>query len=225
LLEAVVNTRAATDARPVESQCGREGLELEQTAEAALASAAPIPAPADAPGPKDPRHRPVVQPLSPHRYRVQFTVGQESYDRLRRMQALLHREIPDGDTGLIFEQALALLAERVERARMGTAARPRSSKPAREVIRPGADKAHSRHVPNDVKRAVWWRDRGQCGFVSDAGHRCTERNYLELHHIQPYAMNGPATVGNISLRCRRHNQFEAELEFGPYVSNRVERSP
>ena len=74
--------------------------------------------------------------------------------------------------------------------------------------------ARSRHIPSEVKRAVWWRDRGQCAFVSDAGRRCAERSFLELHHIQPYAMDGPPTVGNISLRCRRHNQYEAEIVFG-----------
>ncbi|PYQ38208.1 MAG: hypothetical protein DMF77_24680 [Acidobacteria bacterium] len=31
----------------------------------------------------------------------------------------------------------------------------------------------------------------------------------------PYALGGLATVENISLRCRRHNQYEAELVFGP----------
>jgi hypothetical protein len=46
--------------------------------------------------------------------------------------------------------------------------------------------------------------------VADSGHRCTERTFLELHHIQPYALKGPATIGNISLRCRRHNQYEAD---------------
>jgi hypothetical protein len=229
LLEAAMNTGAATDPPPVGSRCGPESLELERAAEAALASSAPVPAPGNAPEPKEPRHRPVVQPLSPSRYRVQFTVGQVSYERLRRMQALLRREIPDGDAGRIFEHALALLAEKVERTKMGTAARPRSSRVVRAVIRPGADKAGSRksrprHIPNEVKRAVWWRDRAQCAFVSNAGHRCTERSYLELHHIQPYAMDGPATVDNISLRCRRHNQFEAELEFGPCGSNRAEHS-
>ena len=73
----------------------------------------------------------------------------------------------------------------------------------------------SRHIPAAVKRAVWWRDAGQCAFVSDAGRRCTARSFLELHHIQPHAMDGPPTVGNISLRCRRHNEYEAELVFGP----------
>jgi hypothetical protein len=33
---------------------------------------------------------------------------------------------------------------------------------------------------------------------------------------QAHALDGPATVDNISLRCRRHNQYEAELVvFGP----------
>jgi hypothetical protein len=74
--------------------------------------------------------------------------------------------------------------------------------------------APSRHVPREVKRAVWERDAGQCAFVSPTGRRCTERTFLEFHHIQPYAMQGPATVANISVRCWRHNQYEAELIFG-----------
>ena len=79
----------------------------------------------------------------------------------------------------------------------------------------------SRHVPREVKRAVWARDAGQCAFVSLTGRRCTERTFLEFHHIQPYAMQGPATVANISLRCWRHNQYEAELIFGPHAPSIV----
>ena len=61
---------------------------------------------------------------------------------------------------------------------------------------------------------MWFRDGGQCAFVSEGGLRCTQRRFLELHHIQPYALNGPATAGNIALRCRRHNAYEAEVVFG-----------
>jgi hypothetical protein len=74
----------------------------------------------------------------------------------------------------------------------------------------------SRHVPREVKREVWGRDAGQCAFVSSTGRRCTEGTFLEYHHIQPYAMQGPATVANISLRCWRHNHYEGELIFGPH---------
>jgi len=144
--------------------------------------------------------------------------GKESHDKLRRLQALLRREIPDGDPAAIFDRALTLLLAKVERTKLGAAAKPRPPRP----IRPGTDKEGwrrvpaSRYVPGDVKRGVWRRDEGQCGFVAHDGQRCTERTFLEFHHIQPYAQGGPATVENISLRCRRHNQYEADLVFGPH---------
>jgi hypothetical protein len=72
-----------------------------------------------------------------------------------------------------------------------------------------------REISNQVKRAVVRRDGGQCAFVAADGRRCTERAFLEFHHITPYAQGGLATVENISLRCRRHNQYEAALVFGP----------
>ena len=61
--------------------------------------------------------------------------------------------------------------------------------------------------------AVWKRDGGQCAFVGRSG-RCTERRFLERHHVQPFGHQGPATVVNISLRCRAHNVYESELVFG-----------
>jgi hypothetical protein len=206
--------------------------------------------------PPDPR--PIVQVLALHRYRVQFTIGQQAHDDLRTVQALLRREIPSGDEGAIFERALALLRKEVEKTKLGVGAKPRRKGHAQPQGRayekrirfrtdkgqmhgssPGTpasggghapadvpcgvrrairrERAPSRHVPNDVKRAVWYRDRGQCAFASATGRRCGERAFLELHHIQPYALEGPATVGNISLRCRRHNQYEAETVFGSRV--------
>jgi len=158
--------------------------------------------------------RPIIETTSPERYRVQFTIGKASHDKLRRLQALLRREIPDGDPGAIVDRALTLLLEKVEKAKLGAAAKPRP-----RSIRPGADR--KRDVPRPVQRAVSQRDGGQCGFVSKDGHRCTERTFLEFHHIQPYARGGLATVENISLRCRRHNQYEAQLVFGPHGTSVV----
>jgi hypothetical protein len=161
--------------------------------------------------------RPIVETTSPERYRVQFTIGKESHDKLRRVQALLRREIPDGDPAAIFDRALTLLLEKVEKAKLGAATKPRAPR----SIRLGTDRQGwkrvlaSRYTPRHVKRAVWQRDDGQCAFVSPDGVRCTERTFLEFHHMQAYAHGGPATVENISLRCRRHNQYEAELVFGP----------
>jgi hypothetical protein len=180
------------------------------------------------PGPERPMtkpaaaaRRPIIEPTSPERYRVQFTVGSETHDKLRRLQDLLRREIPDGDPGAIFDRAVALLLEKVERQKLGAAARPRSSS-----IRPGTDREawealSSRAIPRHVRRGVWRRDGGQCGYVAPNGQRCSEHTFLEFHHIVPYACGGRSTLDNISLRCRRHNQYEAELVFGSHRASRT----
>lgn len=177
-----------------------------------------MPAPVTRPTP-----RPVIQPSAPERYRVQFTIGPEAHEELRWVQALLRREIPSGDPGLIFQRALGLLRATVERAKLGKTAKPRK----RSSIRSETDNAtrgeslEGRYIPNEVKRVVWERDGGRCAFVSASGHRCTERSYGEFHHLVPYALGGRATVENIALRCRRHNQHEARLVFGRHGESNI----
>jgi 5-methylcytosine-specific restriction endonuclease McrA len=197
---------------------------VEASSPAASAPAAGALTAVATPGPERPtttqpaaatRH-PIIEPTSPARYRVQFTVGQETHDKLRRLQDLLRREIPDGDPGTIFDRAVALLLEKVEKQKVGAAARPRS-----DAIRPGTDReawietSQSRDIPRNIKRGAWRRDGGRCAYVARNGHRCLERTFLEFHHVVPYARGGRATLDNISLRCRRHNQYEAEIVFGP----------
>jgi hypothetical protein len=132
-------------------------------------------------------------------------------EKLRRLQTLLRREIPDGDPAVIFDRALTLLLEKVEKKKLGAATRPRGG----AVIRPGTDRPRSWAAPRAVKCLVWRRDAGQCAYVAPDGRRCCEKTFLEFHHVQAHALGGPATVENIPLRCRRHNQYEAELIFGP----------
>jgi hypothetical protein len=68
----------------------------------------------------------------------------------------------------------------------------------------------------------WARDEGRCAFVGDAG-RCTERGFLEFHHVVPFAEGGATDAANLQLRCRAHNAFEAEEWFGPLIAR--ERPP
>jgi hypothetical protein len=146
-----------------------------------------------------------VKPLTTERYKVQFTIGRETHDRLRRAQDLLRHQVPTGDPAAIFEKALTLLVAQLERAKLGKTERPHHAR----ATRPGA-----RHVPAAVRRAVWARDQGRCAFEGTRG-RCRETGFLELHHLVPFAAGGATTVENLELRCRAHNQYEATLVFGP----------
>ena len=56
--------------------------------------------------------RNVVTALSPGRYKLQVTIGQEARDTLAELQNLLSHQIPDGDPAAVVERALnVLLAE------------------------------------------------------------------------------------------------------------------
>ena len=166
-------------------------------------------------GMTSPHHaRPVVSPVAPERYRVQFTIGRETFENLRLVQDLLRREIPDGDPATIFDRALTLLLADTARKKVGAMSSRRRRGPRREAGVGSPASSASRDIPPAVKHEVWIRDRGQCAFVAKNGRRCAERAYLEFHHVQPYALDGETTARNISLRCRSHNVYEAELVFG-----------
>ena len=145
-----------------------------------------------------------MTPLAPDFYRVQLTISRETHDKLRRVQDLIRHVIPTGDVAEIFDRALTLLLADLERRRYAETSRAR---PAQD---PGSV---SRHVPAAVRREVWQRDAGRCAFIGSTG-RCRETGFLEFHHVEPYAAGGAGTVGNIQLRCRAHNLYEASLFFG-----------
>jgi hypothetical protein len=154
---------------------------------------------------------PTVVSLAPERYKIQLTISRETHDKLRLVQALARHTFPAGDLAEIFDRAVTLLLDNLERRRCAATSSPRSSRAATDG---------SRHIPAAVKRAVWRRDDGQCAFVGRSG-RCAERGFLEFHHVQPYAVGGAATKANIQLRCRAHNNYEASLFFGGEASELV----
>ena len=150
----------------------------------------------------------VIEPLSPARYKVQFTASQELRDMLERLTALMRTEVPDGDLAAVIERAVSEKLQRLEARRFGKAKAPRKTL-ARTVLKPG-----SRYVPAALRRAVWKRDEGRCRFVDDQGRRCTERHCLEFHHDFPYGKGGDQCLANIKLLCAPHNRLLAEEDYG-----------
>jgi HNH endonuclease len=66
----------------------------------------------------------------------------------------------------------------------------------RQIIKSDGD--NSRHIPQEVKTAVWQRDQGRCV-------QCGAIDYLEFDHIIPHSRGGASTVNNVQLLCRRCN--------------------
>ncbi len=159
-----------------------------------------------------------VKPLAPERYRVAFTAGAELRDKLERLQALMRSSGNDGDIASVIEAAVTEKLEKLEAKRYGTTKTPRKSLEETDTT------PSSRHIPAAVKRAVYERDKGQCTFEDAEGRRCTERMQLEFHHVQPYGRGGDHSPSNIFLRCRCHNLYQAELDYGKEVMDRYRSS-
>ena len=168
-----------------------------------------------------PRRSAIIAPLAPERYRVQFTATAEMHEKFRRAHALLRHQFPNGDPAAIFDRALTVLLEVLAKQKLGATDHPRdrSGGYRRDDVSP------SRHIPAEVRRAVWERDGGQCAFVSPTGLRCTERGFLEFHHVIPFSAGGASSINNIQLRCRAHNGYEADLVFGRGKTQTTPREP
>ncbi|MEQ9536626.1 MAG: hypothetical protein RIU46_07780, partial [Deltaproteobacteria bacterium] len=120
---------------------------------------------------------------------------------------------PGTDIGEIFEAALSLYVEKLERRKNGKTSRPRS-RPAEDAP------AGAAYVPAATRRAVVERDGAQCTYVSPDGRRCSERSNLEFDHVGGRALGARSVVGELRLLCRAHNLHAAREVLGHALIDR-----
>ncbi|MBS2014470.1 MAG: hypothetical protein JST00_16410 [Deltaproteobacteria bacterium] len=154
-----------------------------------------------------------IEPLSAERHRVQLTVSTQLREKIERAQDLMRHRNPKGDLEALFEEAVSLLLQKLEKERLGKTLRPlKKSRPAK-----------SGHVSRATRRAVFERDGERCTYVSRDGERCPATAMLEIHHKVAKALNGNEDIDNLCVRCRLHNLMEAELDFGKeYVGAKID---
>jgi hypothetical protein len=186
---------------------------------ATLDSAPPIPpvpvAPADAAAQAS---RPAaIQPLSPARYKVQFTASAELCRKIDRLRALMRSSIPDGDLAALIEAAVTEKLARLEARRFAQTAAPRKSLASTTTA------PRSRYIPAAVRRAVYARDGGRCRFADEQGRRCPARDGLEFHHRHPFGHGGEHDPENLALMCHTHNAYLAEADYGSESVRRHQR--
>jgi hypothetical protein len=153
-----------------------------------------------------------VRPLAPARYHVSFTASGATIEKLRAAQDLLGHALPSGDVAEVIDRALTALLDKLAREKFGATDRPRTCR---------ISLINGRDIPAAVRRTVAIRDGWQCAFIGKGGHRCEARRRLEFHHLVPFEVGGPPTVENIQLRCRAHNQYEADVFFAASRTGRA----
>lgn len=174
-------------------------------------SLASVPVPSDVPDapkvkePLAPRSK--VEPLDTEHVRIEFTCPKRVREKLEHALDLLGTRVAPKDLGALLEMLLDLGIPVFEKQKFAATGQARESSSAK------AD-ANPRVIPAHVKREVWKRDGAQCTFRNARGQRCTCRRGLEFDHVRPVALGGKATLDNVRLLCRTHNQLEAERRLG-----------
>jgi 5-methylcytosine-specific restriction endonuclease McrA len=153
------------------------------------------------------------------RREIRFCAGEAFMEKLEQAKALVWHRLPlNASFEQLFELALDFLIER-----QSPAAR-RERRDRREQHRdrgrpetggmPGLS-SESRHISAAVRDEVHVRDQGRCTFVGSTGRRCGSKTALQIDHVQPFALGGRGTAGNLRLLCAYHNRLEARRLLGP----------
>jgi hypothetical protein len=172
--------------------------------------------PVDTPPTSKPQLQARMQPLSEARYRVQLTASAQLRDKLEHAGRLLSHRHPSGDLATVIEEAVDLLIEKLEKAKLGKTDRPRASTSTTAPRDPA-------RVTASARREVVSRDGLQCSFIGTNGERCPSREHLEFDHQTPRALGGTGEAANVRLLCRSHNRLAAEQVFGrEYVAERID---
>jgi hypothetical protein len=125
--------------------------------------------------------------------KVTLTIKEETFNKIKKIQALKAHICPDVDS--LLELACAEL-EKIWNPEFKNL--KRSSQPA---------KIHSRYISQKYKNFVWKRDKSKCRI-------CGSIYALQIDHIKPFAIGGKSEPENLRLLCRNCNQRKRIEFFG-----------
>jgi hypothetical protein len=162
-----------------------------------------------------PMSRPAVEPLTAAETRLHITVSPEFLDKLAAAKLALSHALPGAIAEDVLAAGLDLILAR-DAKKKALVANPRPPKAANQHIA----RDDSRHVPAEIRREVWTRDRGCCQWPLESGDICGSRLRPELDHVVPKARGGPTTVENLRVLCEFHNALAARKEFGNGLMDR-----
>jgi hypothetical protein len=155
--------------------------------------------------------------VSDQRIELKLGISEKLHEKLKRVQDLVSTQ--SGKAANLeetLEAALVLFIEKkdpLEKANRAQARMEKAQKPVPEQApeRSGplsslSTSHNQRFIPASLVHAIRRRDQGQCTYRSLQGVRCSQKRWLEIHHILPLALGGQNQLENLRLICRGHHQ-------------------
>ncbi len=154
-----------------------------------------------------------VRAINEDQVSVQVTFTRVQFEKLKRIQELLSHKHIGASHAELLDAAMDVFLEKKDPLRKIIKPRTAPCDTAAEVKMPFAKPAKS--LKPSTRNAVLRKSGGQCEYrESKMGHRCANRHFLDIDHIQPRALGGTNHPDNLRVLCRTHNLLVAERVFG-----------
>ena len=66
--------------------------------------------------------------------------------------------------------------------------------------------ASRRFIPAQLKHQIVLRDQNQCVHIDPNGFKCTQKRWLDIHHIKPVSLGGKTDLHNLQTLCHYHHK-------------------
>jgi 5-methylcytosine-specific restriction endonuclease McrA len=146
---------------------------------------------------------------SAERADLKINVSTELLELAKRAQDLLSQK---SKQAVKLEEALELVLKEfvarhdpIEKAKRAKATATDNQDPTR--LAP-SNNITEKYIPASKRHHVTLRDQGQCSHIDKLGTRCTQKRWLDIHHIKPLSEGGKHEVSNLRTLCAAHHKFE-----------------
>ncbi len=143
---------------------------------------------------------------------LKVVLNKDLISKLDKIKALMSHKNPSMTDQELIEAMAEIVIQKidpVEKIKRTEIRKTKAKNKIESLPAPVLKKTVQKNIPSAIKQAVYARDKGQCTHPS-----CNSKKFLEYDHIIPIAMGGGATIQNLRLLCRTHNQRAAIEKFG-----------
>lgn len=152
-----------------------------------------------------------VNYLDKDHVQIQITANKRILEKIEYLKSLISHENLSPSYEDLLSLSVDAAIEKVEKKKGICAPALKKATPTKTNSNNTSDSTHSfavknsRYVPRNVKRFVLGRSQNQCEHVHSNGERCASKFQTQFDHIQAYSKGGKATLHNMQMLCRVHN--------------------
>ena len=151
-----------------------------------------------------------VRYVSENRLNLSLSLDEKNLEALKRVQDLESQRL---ERAVSLEETLAAMSafylekkDPVEKAkRIEAKTGPQASDVTGQARQPAFRR---RPLPAALEWQVLLRDGGQCTHKGAKGLRCTQRRWLQVHHIQLLSEGGADRLENLTTLCFAHHRMQ-----------------